>query len=168
MVGSVLGTGDRGRVMAYWWAIGTTGISIPARRPISWLYIPVAMTTISQSIRPRSVTTPVTWRRPDRSTTSIPVTLVVVAISTPRALAPAASAIVRSEGLSCPSVGRCAAPRTRAGSNSSWNSSVARAVLTNSSGRSNVAAHPAWRRSSSRRAGDDARRSEPTSFHPGS
>ena len=61
--------------MAYWWAIGTTGTSTPARRPISWLYMPAAMTTISHSIRPRSVSTPVTWRRPARSTTSMAVTL---------------------------------------------------------------------------------------------
>ena len=37
------GTVRCGRVMAYWWAIGTTGTSTPARRPISWLYIPPAI-----------------------------------------------------------------------------------------------------------------------------
>ena len=161
--------------MAYWWAIGTIGTSTPASRPISWANMPPALTTTSHSMRagPAAVATStwVTRRRSDRSltvATPMPVTLVPVAISTPAARAPAARAIVRSLGLSQPSVGSHTAPRTPAGSNHPWNSAAASVVDTSSSGSPNVLAHPACRRNSSSRSGVEARRSDPTSCQPGS
>ena len=107
--------GCDGRVSAYWCAIGTTGTLTPTIRPISWANMPPAFTTTSQAMRPRSVSTWVTRRRPWRSSTPMPVTRVMVAISAPRLRAPAASAIVRSVGLSQPSVGSHTAPRTSGG-----------------------------------------------------
>ena len=65
-----------------------TGIRTPARRPISAAYMPLAFTTTSHSIRPRSVST--AWTR--SSVTSIPVTRVDVKIFTPPCRAPSASA----------------------------------------------------------------------------
>ena len=76
--------------------------------------------------------------------------------------------MVRSLGLSQPSVGSHTAPRTPAGSNKPRNRWCASSVEISSRGSPNVCAHPAWRASSSRRAGVDARRSEPTSCQPGS
>ncbi len=160
--------GCDGRVSAYWCAIGTTGTLTPTIRPISWANMPPAFTTTSQVMRPRSVSTWVTRRRPCRSSTPMPVTRVMVAISAPRLRAPAASAIVRSVGLSQPSVGSHTAPRTSAGSNRPWKRSSASSVEMSSRGRPNVWAQPAWRASSSIRSTVEARRNEPTSCHPGS
>ena len=76
--------GCDGRVSAYWCAIGTTGTLTPTIRPISWANMPPAFTTTSQVMRPRSVSTWVTRCRPCRSSTPMPVTRVMVAISAPR------------------------------------------------------------------------------------
>ena len=70
--------------MRYSCAIGTIGTFTPASAPISCAYMPPALTTISVSIRPRSVSTPVTRPR----WTATPVTRVPVAISAPRRRAP--------------------------------------------------------------------------------
>jgi hypothetical protein len=53
-------------VIRYSCAIGTTGTFTPASLPISPAKIPPASTTISASISPLSVTTPVTrlWSTP--------------------------------------------------------------------------------------------------------
>ena len=157
-----------GRVSAYWWAIGTTGTLTPTMRPSSWANMPPALTTTSQVMRPSSVSTWVTRRRPWWSSTPMPVTRVIVAISTPRDRAPPASAIVRSVGLSQPSVGSQTAPSTSVGSNRPWKRSCASSVVISSRGRPKVWAHPACLVSSSSRAGVEARRSEPTSCQPGS
>jgi hypothetical protein len=76
--------------MRYSCAIGTIGTFTLAREPISRAYMPPALTTISVSIGPRSVSTPVTRPR----WTARPVTRVAVAISAPRRRAPSASASV--------------------------------------------------------------------------
>jgi hypothetical protein len=67
-----------------------TGTFTPASCPISPAKMPPASTTISVSIAPLSVTTPVTRPR----STWIAVTRVRVAISAPPRLAPSASANV--------------------------------------------------------------------------
>ena len=79
-----------GFVTRYSCAIGITGTTTPASRPISAANIPPASTTTSVSIDPRSVWTPVTRPR----STPIPVTRVDVAISAPWRRAPSASAKV--------------------------------------------------------------------------
>jgi hypothetical protein len=66
------------------------GTVTPARRPMSPANMPPALTTISVSIEPLSVSTPTT--RPPSS--PIPVTRVFVLISAPRRRAPSASAKV--------------------------------------------------------------------------
>ena len=71
-------------------AIGITGTTTPAIAPSSAANIPPALTTISVSMRPLSVST--AWTR-SRSA-SIPVTRVFVSISAPPRLAPSASAKV--------------------------------------------------------------------------
>ena len=85
----------------------------------------------------------------------------------PRCRAPAASALASPDGSSQPSVGSQTAPRTPSVDISGKRSWASRAVMS-SSGRPNVLAQPACRRSSSNRSGLDARRSEPTSCHDGS
>ena len=79
-----------GFVTTYSCAIGTTGTLTPARPPSSFANMPPALTTISASIEPLSVSTPVTFRR----STPIAVTRVFVSISAPPRRAPSASAKV--------------------------------------------------------------------------
>ena len=94
-------------------------------------------------------------------------TLVCGRIVAPRLRAPAASAWARPLGSSQPSVGRWTAPSTPS-VDISGNSAFASSGPMSSSGSPNVLAQPACRRSSSRRSGLDASRSEPTSCHDGS
>ncbi len=152
----------------YWWAIGMIGTVIPASRPISGANIPPALTTTSAAI---------VWRDPSRSSTStpvtrprstpIPTTRVWVRIVTPFWRAPAAMAMASPDGSSQPSVGSQTAPRTPSIVISGKRSRASFAVIS-SSGSPNVFAQDAWRWSSSKRAVDDARRSDPTSCHDGS
>ncbi len=79
-----------GRVTRYSCAIGITGTSTPASAPISRANMPPALITISVSIEPLSVSTPITRPR----STPIAVTRVFVLISAPRRRAPSASANV--------------------------------------------------------------------------
>ena len=83
-----------GRVTTYSCAIGTIGTVTPASRPSSAANIPPALTTISVSISPLSVSTAST--RPLR--TRIERTRVDVFTSAPPRLAPSASANVSCEG----------------------------------------------------------------------
>ena len=59
-----------GPTLIIWWTAGVSGIDAPAIRAMRGLQIPQATTTVSASMSPLSVRTPVT--RP--SSTSIPVT----------------------------------------------------------------------------------------------
>ena len=141
--------------------MGTMGTVTPARAPISPANIPPALTTMSVSIVPRSVSTPVTLPRSVRTA----VTRVFVLTSAPRRRAPSASANVSWLGSMYPSVGRKAAPSTPSvviGGKSAW----ASAGEISSSGSPNVFAQPAWRAISSIRSSDDASRREPTSRQP--
>ena len=95
----------------------------------------------------------------------MPVTRVEVLTSAPRRRAPSASANVSWLGSMYPSVGRYAAPSTPSVV-IGGKRSCASAGEINSSGRPNVFAQPACREISSIRSGDDASRSEPTSFQP--
>ena len=160
MVGMSSGRPD-GFSTRYSWAIGITGTVTPASAPSSPANMPPALTTISVSISPRSVSTAVTRPRCVR----IAVTRVLVFTSAPPRRAPSARANVSWLGSMYPSVGRYAAPRTPSvdiGGKRSW----ASAGETSSSGRPNVFAHPAWRAISSIRSSDDASRREPTSRQP--
>ena len=156
-----------GSVKRYWCAIGMIGTVTPASRPISGANIPPALTTTSARISVRSpacsTVTPVTRPR------SVPMatTRVLVRIRAPFWRAPAASALASPDGSSQPSVGSQTAPRTPSVDISGKRSWASPAVMS-SSGRPNVLAQPACRRSSSKRSGLEARRSEPTSCHDGS
>ncbi len=143
------------------------GTVTPASRPISGANIPPALTTTSARISLRSplcsTVTPVTRPR----STPMPTTRVWGRIVAPRDRAPAASAWARPDGSSQPSVGSQTAPSTPSVDMSGKRAWASAAVMS-SSGRPNVFAQPACRRSSSNRSGLDARRSEPTSCHDGS
>ena len=144
------------------------GIVTPTIRPISGANMPPALTTTSAAMDSRepsrsSTSTPVTRPR----STPMPVTRVCVRIVTPRLRAPAASAWASPDGSSQPSVGSQTAPRTPS-VDISGNRSRASAAEISSIGRPNVWPQPAWRWSSSNRAGDEARRSDPTGCHDGS
>ena len=55
------GSTDRnGWVTTYWWLIGMIGTRTPTIRAISAAYMPPASTTVSHSMSPWSVRTPVT------------------------------------------------------------------------------------------------------------
>ena len=83
----ISGDGASGPVTTYWCDIGTIGTRTPAIRPISAAKMPPQFTTISASMSPRSVLTPVT--RPSR--VEMASTLVCCRMLTPPARAPAAS-----------------------------------------------------------------------------
>ena len=133
----------------------------PAIRPSSAANMPAAITTASASMSPRSVRTRVT--RP--LSVSMSVTRVEVSIRAPPRRAPSARAKVSWEGSSQPSVGSQAAPSTPS-VDISGNSSAARSASTSSSGRPNVFAHAACRRSSSSRSSLEASRRPPHSTQP--
>ena len=153
-------------VKRYWCAIGMIGTVIPAIAPISAANIPPASTTTSARISDRSprcsTVTPVT--RPRSTPTST--TRVCCRIVAPRCRAPAASACASPDGSSQPSVGSQTAPRTPSVDIRGKRASASVAVMS-SSGRPNVLAQPAWRRSSSNRSGEEARRRDPTSCQEG-
>ena len=143
------------------------GRVIPAIRPISGAYMPAALTTTSAAMSYCSpaccTSTPIT--RPLR--TPMPLTRWCGRTLTPRLRAPAASANARFEGSSQPSVGSQTAPSTPSVV-ISGNRSCASAADTSSIGSPKLAAQPAWRWSSSKRARLDASRRDPTSCHEGS
>ncbi len=95
-------------MIRYWCWTLTRGTLTPASLPISRAHWPAQLTTFSQAISPRSVTTPVT--RP--FSVRMPVTAVSSRMVTPAVRAPRASAWTMSEGEAWPSVGRKAAPMT--------------------------------------------------------
>ncbi len=81
---------------------------MPAIAAIRGAQIPAAFTTISVSIDPASVRTPVMAPRADRSN---PVTRTPVRMRTPRARAASATACVAPWGSRCPSPARWTAPK---------------------------------------------------------
>ena len=124
--------------------------------------MPPQSTTTSHSTAPRSVRTPVT--RPPRVV--IAVARVRCAITAPAVRAEAASDAHSRAGSTWPSVGVYAAPSTPS-VDIGGNSARASSAEISSSGRPARRAHAAWRRISASRGGDDARRSDPDSTHPG-
>ena len=78
----------------YWCCTGITGTSSPTIAPVRRAKLPVALTTCSQVMSPRSVCT----HHSPPEVREIAVTVVLRWISAPRLRAPIASAWVRSAG----------------------------------------------------------------------
>ena len=92
----------------YWCSSAAAGMRTPMSLPTARDQMPAAMTTVSHAMGPLSVNTWVILLLLD----SNPVTRVPCRIFTPPARAPFASACVRLDGSTYPSLGTQAAPAT--------------------------------------------------------
>ena len=108
MVGTLWSRPSTGLVMRYRCAKGMIGRRSPTMRAMSLPHWPAALTTTSHLMVPRLVTTSSTWP----FLVMMAVTVVSVKMRAPRALAPAARAVVSMLGSIDPSVGVSTAPST--------------------------------------------------------
>ncbi len=148
-------------VIRYWCWTGQSGTRTPASRPSTFDQRPAHKATVSQTISPWSVTTPVTRPSPVRK----PVTAQSSTIRTPPWRAPLASAWAMSEGLAWPSVGSQAAP-TRSDVSISGQRSFASAGDRRCISRPKLRAVVAWRLISIIRSALQASLRPPFIFQP--
>ena len=142
--------------------MGTIGIRTFTNLPISAANMPPQLITISHSILPLLVSTPVT--RP--FSVLIPRTRVCVKVFTPRLRAPDASAYANCEGSTCPSLSMMQAPTTPSRSISGKRSCASRGEISCKS-KPKVFAQPICLRISSIRSLLDANLMLPHSRQPG-